>query len=107
MHKFDNKDYFYSTPSFSLLKKQDLGIELEVFDLFQNHREESFIRVRNRQTTQIFGTKLSGSETDINLRDTFVFELEGDNKYTMHGLSKQDRASGKFSLKYQLLNQDL
>lgn len=98
-HNFDNKDYFYSSPGFSLLRKNDLGIELEVFDLFENHRAESFLRVRNRQTTQLFGTKLSGKDTDINLRDTFVFELEGENKYNMNGLSKQDRATGKFLFK--------
>ena len=49
VHKLDDKDYFYLGSSFTLLKDNKISKDFELFDLFQNHNKESFVRVRNRE----------------------------------------------------------
>jgi len=85
------KDYFYETPSFSILKKQNLDKKVEVFDLFKNHREEAFIRVRNRHEPEFLGEKFEKYEAEIDIKDTFIFDLEPEKKYTLDGLNFQEK----------------
>ena len=89
--KVEAPDYFYEATKFSLLKKKNLGKELEVFDLFQNHEEELFIRIRNRQEPELLGSAFEHKEAKIDLKNTFIFDLEGNQKYTLSGLQKKNK----------------
>ena len=101
VHNFDNKDYFYSGASFSLLKTQQFGPEIELLDMFQTHKrgvDSNFVRIRNRQQKGLFGDYILGGDISLNLRDSFIFDLEGDFKYTLSGLSSQPVHKGKYTI---------
>ena len=50
VHRMDNKDYFYAASDFTLLSDHNVSKDIELFDIFENHKKESFVRVRNRQS---------------------------------------------------------
>ena len=50
-HKMDNRDFFYAKSNFSLLSNSNVEKEIEMFDMFQSHKNESFVRIRNRESS--------------------------------------------------------
>jgi len=100
------KDYFYSQPTFTLLKDQNLDKRIEVFDLFKSHRDEVFVRVRNRQQPEFLGEKLESYEADIDIKDTFIFDIDPKKKYTLDGLKLKQKKKEENIIKnaFKMLN---
>lgn len=78
--------------SFSLLKNKNLDKNVEVFDLFQTHNNEYFIRVRNREEPTFLGENLRSSSQEVDIDSTFIFTIKGEQKYTLNGLLKSEKA---------------
>ena len=105
-HTFNSKDYFYSKPSFSLLK-DNLDLNFEVFDIFENYKNDTFIRIRNRQFKQFIGQKQSADLMKLDLEKTFIFELEKNSKYTLDGLKRINDRSDDFIPMNDFISQTL
>jgi len=74
--------------SFTILHNKDLPEDIEILDLFENYKGKLFVRIRNRDLKESLGEKLKAKDQKIDLKDTFVFKLSAEHKYTLNGLKK-------------------